>query len=192
MDDDLEARLRHEPTSDPVHEVGRFRDRVATTAATRGRARPVAFRQPAGVLVAVLVAVVVALALRGAWTGDPAATPATSPPPATPSPLPTPGVDGSVLTGILRGWAAVHGEAPVTAVIIGRRGDVVIAGLGPGATTLDRQPAVRLGDLSGLFVINALVALDECRRGVGFSSCPAPAAVGPIDLDAPISGGWAG
>jgi beta-lactamase family protein len=171
LDDRLEVRLRLDPTNDRRHDVGRFRDRLATEAA-----RPPATRRAVslGVSLAALLTIVATIALlitfRPSTTG-PAASPSSSPsasasPTSAPSQLdPT----GAALQAAVRGWASANDDPPVVASVLASDGLRRLGTSGPVAAAQAATAQVRLGETARLFVAVAAIALDECGRGDRFA-----------------------
>ena len=173
MDDDqLERRLRRDPTMDPLHETGAFRDRLADRAIG---GRPT--RRRDGVRVggplAVAATLLVIVALIAGRMGSTDEGPGASLPTASVAPLPT-----ARLQALLIDWA--HGGAArrATLAVIGPTGETWTGSSArAGEQALDPQSTFRIGEMSRMLLVSAVMSLDECGRGVGESRCPVP----PID-----------
>src|SRR6266566_448704 len=117
MDDErLERRLRRDPTMDPPHRVGAFRDRLAArgldgSAAPRGRqiqlSGPLAIAATLVVVVALIAGRVLSPSVGPGLaspppsaSGSPTPTPTTSP---SPSPLPTARLQATLIDWAHRG-----------------------------------------------------------------------------------------
>jgi hypothetical protein len=169
MDDEqLERRLRRDPTLDPTHPVGAFRDRLADGAIGRRSARRQDRARVAGPLFIAATVLVVAALIAGRMA-SPAVGPGSSLPTAAPSPLPS----GS-LEALLIDWA--HGGAVhrATLAVIGRTGETWAGSSArAGEPALDPASTFRIGEMSRMLLVSAVMSLDECGRGVGESTCPA-------------------
>ena len=118
MDDDqLERRLRRDPTMDPMHQVGAFRDRLADRAIGGGPSRRREGARVGGPL-AVAATLLVIVALIAGRAGQTSVGPGSSLPPASPAPLPS-----ARLQALLSDWA--HGGAArrATLAVIGPTGE---------------------------------------------------------------------
>lgn len=177
MDQRLELRLRNDPTLDPLHVPGGFRDRTAAAAVRRQRARPaiVATARPASALLGVLLFLASVLVIRTVTA------PGTTPPPATTSPIPSatpvPTMDAGRVRQVVDGWVARFGGSvpPISITVIGPGGvsSTWSEGLpdGPIAT-------VRIGEISRLYLSVGAVMIDACSRVDSQWSCPRPYAFG--------------
>ena len=178
MDVRLEARLRVDPTGDPVHVRGRFRDHVATAATVRARPRRgVVALRPIGSLVVAAVVVATVVVLRPLIL-----VPGTSPPP-TPSPSPLATVGAGQVQGVVDGWRSGRGLSvtpgiSVSAVTPGGIATYVAGDL-PAGTIL----VGRIGEVSRLYLSAGVVVVDRCTRSGNARSCPAPAPGATLTLD---------
>ena len=184
-DDDLERRLRRDPTLDPAHEVGAFRDRLA--------ARSVAGDGPGGrrrgrdgallVAAAILIAVTLVVGRSPATTTTPGAG---SPSPSVTSsvrPIPTDAIHTK-----LDIWAHSGPLHRATVSIVGPTGETWSDSSARAAEpALDSLATFRIGEMSRMLLVSAVVSLDECGRGLGFAMCQRPALAPPFSIDEPIA-----
>ena len=179
MDDDqLERRLRRDPTMDPLHQVGAFRDRLADRAiGGRPTRRRADVRICGPLALAAMLLVIVALIVGR--MSPPAVGPGSSPPTPSLAPLPS-----ARLQALLIDWA--HGGAVrrATLAVIGPTGE---RWTGSSARAdeqaLDPLSTYRIGEMSRMLLVSAVMSLDECGRGVGEARCPVPAIVPPFSID---------
>jgi D-alanyl-D-alanine carboxypeptidase len=169
MDDEqLERRLRRDPTLDPTHPVGAFRDRLADGAIGRRSARRQDRARVAGPLVIAATVLVVAALIAGRMA-PPAVGPGSSLPTAAPSPLPS-----GRLQALLIDWAHGGSVHRATLAVIGRTGETWAGSSArAGEPAVDPASAFRIGEMSRMLLVSAVMSLDECGRGVGESTCPA-------------------
>jgi hypothetical protein len=184
MDDDrLELRLRRDPTMDPPHRIGAFRDRLAARGligSTAPRRREIQVIGPLA-LAATLVVVVAVIAGRvlnaDVGPGLTSPSPSASVPPtptAAPSPLPTARLQATLINWAHRG--AVH---RATLAVIGPTGETWTgSSAGPGEQALDPVSSYRIGEMSRMLLVSAVMSLDECGHGIGTAAC-APASTNP-------------
>ena len=184
MDDErLERLLRRDPTMDPPHRVGAFRDRLAARGligSTAPRRREIQVIGPLA-LAATLVVVVALIAGRilspEVGPGLTSPSPSASVPPtptATPSPLPT-----ARLQTTLIDWAHRGAAHRATLAVIGPTGETWTGSSGrPGEQALDPLATYRIGEMSRMLLVSAVMSLDECGHGIGAAAC-APASVNP-------------
>jgi hypothetical protein len=178
MDDEqLERRLRRDPTMDPLHRVGAFRDRLADRTVPGSRARRREGSRIGAPLVIAATLLVVAALIAG-HVISPAVGPGSATPTATPAPLPT-----ERLQTTLVDWAHRGGVHRATLAVISRIGEMW-TGSSPktGEQTLDPESTYRIGEISRMLLVSAVMSLDECGRGLGFSRCPAPGTDPPFGI----------
>jgi D-alanyl-D-alanine carboxypeptidase len=181
-DEQLERRLRRDPTMDPLHQTGAFRDRLADRAVGR---RPTRRRAGArvGAPLAVAATVVVVAALIVGRVGPPAVGPGSSLPTASLAPLPS-----TQLQALLIDWAHRGGTRRATLAVIGPTGDTWT---GSSARTsepaLDPLSTYRIGEMSRMLLVSAVMSLDECGRGVGEARCLVPSIDPPFSIDDRLS-----
>jgi D-alanyl-D-alanine carboxypeptidase len=183
MDEEqLERRLRRDPTMDPPHRVGAFRDRLADLTASGAGARR---REGSGIggplVIAATLLVVVALIAGHVIT--PTVGPGSATSTATPAPLPTERIRTTLMD-----WAHRGGAHRATLAVISRTGEMW-TGSSPqaGEPTLDPGSTYRIGEISRMLLVSAVMSLDECGRSLGFSRCPAPAIDPPFSIDDRLS-----
>jgi D-alanyl-D-alanine carboxypeptidase len=184
MDDErLERRLRRDPTMDPPHRVGAFRDRLAD----RGMHGPAA-RGQGGVRVggplAIVATVLVATALivgRAIGPTVPAASPV---PTSTVAPTPTEALPSAGLQAMLIEWAHRGAVHRATLAVIGAKGETWTgSSSGPGEPALDPLATYRIGEMSRMLLVSAVMSLDECGRRLGFSTCSKSTVEPPFSID---------
>jgi hypothetical protein len=180
MDQRLESRLRFDPTSDPPHVPGRFRDRVA--AAAIGWQRPhgtVVALRPLGTVLAAAVILAAAVVLR------PGLGPGPSTPSPSPTPIPTPLGTGR-LEAIVDPWLGGIdlGEAGLSVTVLTGGVSATVTRNVPGAEPV----TARIGEISRTYLSATLVAVDACSRVGSQWSCPRPEAFGSgLTLADPVS-----
>lgn len=192
MDDErLERRLRRDPTMDPPHRVGAFRDRLAD----RAIHRPIAQRRREiriGAPLAIAATALVAVALVVGRTIGPTDVPGSAFPTApiaptlsTVSPTPTKeALPSSRLQATLIDWAhrgTVHHAT--LAVIDGTGQTWTGSSTIPGEPAVDAASTYRIGEMSRMLLASAVMSLDECGRGLGYSSCPERGLDPPFSID---------
>ena len=184
MDDErLERRLRRDPTMDPPHRVGAFRDRLADRGihgpVARGR-RDIRVGGPLAIVATVLVAtaLIVGRAIGPTLpTGSPLPT-------STVAPTPTEVLPSAALQAMLIEWAHRGAVHRATLAVVNRIGETWTgSSSGPGEPDLDSMSTYRIGDLSRILLASAVMSLDECGRGTGFSTCPKPGPNAPFSID---------
>lgn len=189
MDDErLERRLRRDPTMDPPHGVGAFRDRLADRPIRGSRVRGRRMLRPGGWLaVAASLVVAAALLVRPAFgpteaPGSPLLIESVAPS-ATTEVLPT-----ARLQAVLNEWAHRDAVRRATLAVIGPKGETWTgSSTGPGELEFDPLSTYRIGEISRMLLVSAAMSLDECGHGLGFSTCPAPTADPPFSIDDPLS-----
>ena len=174
----LEARLRANPTGDPMYRTGSFRDRVVAAATIGVRARH-GVRNPsfAGLALALAVVLLVSVIYRGGVGPNPSPSP-------SPSATPSATFGSTRLLDVVMAWAAANGSPDVNVSVASARGELWEA-QSPGPA--EPRLLVRLGETSRVFVVGGAVALDECAKGLGSTPCPATPA-GVFSLDDRVSG----
>jgi hypothetical protein len=180
MDDDrLEQRLRTDPADDDGHRPGRFMELLAGSAAARRRpivsargARPIG-----AALVGVAALVVVLLVRLGSLGPVPGTTPGGSP---AYSPI-----DTIAMQGALDRWATANGVAAGSVTAIDDVGRQAFASVS-GDPERDAAATMRLGDVSGMFVVSATLILIDCAQ-IPQAGCPLQVATGAMRLDDLVS-----
>ena len=181
-DEELERRLRRDPTMDPPHEAGAFRDRLAERAIGGQSLRQ---REGAriGAPLAVAAMLLVIAALVGGRVGPPAIGPGSTSSTATIAPLPS-----GRLQGILIDWAHRGPIHRATLAVIGPTGETWTgASAGSGEAALDPLSTYRIGEMSRMLLVSGVMSLDECGRGVGEARCPVPTIDPPFRIDDRLS-----
>jgi D-alanyl-D-alanine carboxypeptidase len=183
MDDEqLERRLRRDPTIDPPHTVGAFRDRLADRAIGRPPTRRQGRARVGGPLI-IAATVLVVVALIAGRMAPPSVGPGSSLPTAAPAPLPS-----DRLQALLIDWAHRDPVHRATLAVIGPTGE---AWTGSSARTgepaLDPMSTYRIGEISRMLLVSAVMSLDECGRGIGEARCPAPGTDRPFSIDDRLS-----
>jgi beta-lactamase family protein len=188
MDDErLERRLRHDPTMDPPHRVGAFRDRLADRGmhgrVARGR-RDNHVGGPLAIVATVLVATALIVGRAVAPT-----LPAGSPrPTSTIAPTPTEVLPSAGLQAMLIEWAHRAAVHRATLAVVNRIGETWTgSSSGPGEPALDPLATYRIGEMSRMLLVSAVMSLDECGHGIGFSTCPKPGPNAPFSIDDPVA-----
>jgi hypothetical protein len=183
MDDEqLERRLRRDPTMDPLHQIGAFRDRLADQAIGRAPAR-LRDGVRVGAPLAVAATLLVVAALIAARIGPPVVGPGSSLPAASLAPVPS-----ARLQALLIDWA--HGGATrrATLAVIGPTGETWTGSSARASEqALDPLSTYRIGEMSRMLLVSAVMSLDECGRGVGEARCPVPAIDPPFSIDDRLS-----
>jgi D-alanyl-D-alanine carboxypeptidase len=188
MDDErLERRLRRDPTMDPPHRVGAFRDRLADRGmhgpVARGR-RDIRVGGPLAIVATVLVATALIVG-RAVGPTVPAGSPL---PTSTVAPTPTEVLPSAGLQSMLIEWAHRGAVHRATLAVVNRIGETWTgSSSGPGEPDLDSMSTYRIGDLSRILLASAVMSLDECGRGTGFSTCPKPGPNAPFSIDDPVA-----
>jgi Beta-lactamase len=199
MDARLEARLRTDPTGDPVHVAGRFRDRVAMAATVRARPRAaVVSLRPIGAVLAVAVVLLGVLLLRPVLLA-PAATPSPGPS-STPSPQPSPraAFTSDALGALVDAWLGRFDAAarpPISVTLIGPTN--VSASYSAGALPGDpaTESSARIGEVSRAYVAAAIAMIDDCSQVNSEFSCRKgifPTTMRLDDLASEWYAGWPG
>jgi len=184
MDDErLERRLRRDPTMDPRHRVGAFRDRLAD----RGMHGPVASGQHdvrVGGPLAIVATVLVATALIVGRAVGPT-VPAGSPfPTSTVAPTPSEALPSAGLQAMLIEWAHRGAVHRATLAVVNRIGETWTgSSSGPGEPALDPLATYRIGEMSRMLLVSAVMSLDECGRHMGFSTCLTSPVEPPFSID---------
>src|SRR6266550_2623349 len=184
MDDErLERRLRRDPTMDPPHRVGAFRDRLAD----RGKHGPVARGRRdirVGGPLAIVATVLVATALIVGRAVGPTVAPGSAFPTAAVAPTPTEALPSASLQTTLIDWAHRGTVHRATLAVVNQIGETWTgSSIRPGEPELDSLSTYRIGDLSRILSASAVMSLDECGRGMGFSPCPKPGPDAPFSID---------
>jgi hypothetical protein len=130
------------------------------------------------VLLVATIAIGLALAIRDGGIGHPVETP-------TPAPSASPYFDDARLGSVIARWSEANGNPRVSVTLLGPRGELLTLG-GPPGSPASADSTVRIGEVSRVFVDAAIVALDECHRGLGSITCPAPVR-GGLSLDDPAA-----
>jgi D-alanyl-D-alanine carboxypeptidase len=189
MDDDwLERRLRRDPTMDPPHRVGAFRDRLADRGLqepnSRGRLEVRAGGSLA-IAATVLVAVVLILGRAVGPSQVPGAVLRTD------SEAPSQSNDGlpsERLQAALIEWAHRGAVHRATLAVIGPKGETWTgSSIAPGEPDLDPLSTYRIGEMSQMPLVSAVLSLDECGRGLGSATCVAPSVDPPFSIDDRLS-----
>jgi D-alanyl-D-alanine carboxypeptidase len=174
QDEQLEGRLRRDPTMDPPHQVGAFRDRLADRAVeTRGQNGV----RVGGPLVIAATVVVVAALIAGRVVA-PSIGPGSSLPTATPAPLPS-----DRLQALLIDWTHRGPAHQATLAVIGPTGETWTGSSARTAeSALDPMATYRIGEMSRMLLVSAVMSLDECGHGIGEARCPAPGTDRPFSI----------
>ncbi|HJW22756.1 MAG TPA: serine hydrolase domain-containing protein [Candidatus Limnocylindrales bacterium] len=178
-DERIRRRLREDPTGDPEHEPGLLFERLATAAATPAVRTRINARW-GGQLALLVGAVVIGLAigLRQAPSG-----PGSSPTPAASTPSWS--MNPERLQASLEEWAARNGGPSLSLTVIGTLGaESTISRSSPGRPA---PAAVRIGEVSRVFLVSAVVGLAQCSSTGELGDCPLPVARGAFGLDDRVS-----
>ena len=183
MDDEqLERRLRRDPTMDPPHQAGGFRDRLADGAIDGPPTRRRRGASIGGPLVIAATVLVVAALIVGRMV-PPAVGPGSSPPAATVAPLPT-----ERLQALLIDWAHRGPAHRATMAVISPIGETWTgSSAGAGEAALDPLSTYRIAEMSRMLLVSAVMSLDECGRGSGEARCPTPTTGLPFSVDDRLS-----
>jgi len=186
IDERLETRLRRDPTNDRRHEVGMFRHRLSDAAMQRVSPRPVLrVGFSVGAVLALVLVVALLLGTRPSSVGPSPSSLAPSPSPsASGSPSRSAGAD---IQPTVDEWAAANGSPPVLATVVGPTGELWSAGAGFPVDATAAGSSVRLGETARMFLVNAVLALDECGRGRSLAPCRPDTAMGRFSLDDRVS-----
>jgi CubicO group peptidase (beta-lactamase class C family) len=179
MDDyRLERRLRTDPADDDGHRPGRFLELLAGSAVERGRpsVRARGDRPIGAALVGVAALVIVVLLVRLGGMGP------ASPPTGSPAHSP---IDTLALQRALDGWAAGNGIPAGSVTVIDEAGRAAFASLSDDPRG-DAEATMRIGEVSGMFVVSATLILIDCAR-ISQAGCPLQVANGAMRLDDTVS-----
>lgn len=189
MDDErLERRLREDPTMDPVHRIGSFRDRLLERPAGRPTWRPARASRTNGWL-AVAAAAVVAIALLAGRLMAPSESSVVGPQGGSAAPTPSGDVlPTALLQAVLDDWGHRGLVHHATLAVVGPRGETWTGSFAAaGESALDPVATARIGEMSRMLLVSAVMSLDECGRGLGYATCPGSMARPPFSIDDRLS-----
>jgi CubicO group peptidase (beta-lactamase class C family) len=93
-----------------------------------------------------------------------------------------------LLQAVLDDWGHRGLVHHATLAVVGPTGETWTGSFAAaGEPTLDPLATARIGEMSRMLLVSAVMSLDECGRGLGFATCPSVMASPPFSIDDRLS-----